>query len=259
MEMLEVHRLDQISEVPQYGLVNPRRAARMLNRIVLDVTYACTLACPNCNRFCGLFPRQNAITLAKVREFVDASISAAKRWVHIYIAGGEPSLHSELGGILAEVRRYDDFHKARFGGPLIVKYFTNGHSARSKEVLASLPDFIINNSDKKDSFDAFKPICVAPIDLGSYDDDRLRPCSESYDCGMALNFRGYYPCAEAAAIDDVLLKRDLAVTDLADATLERMALILHETCRYCGFYFEPVGCRRSSKLMVSPSWKKVLS
>jgi hypothetical protein len=75
---------------------------------------------------------------------------------------------------------------------------------------------------------------------------------------MALNHLGYYPCAIAAAIDDVLLGGKLGVKSLGDVTFERMADILHQTCRYCGHYFEPIGYRRESRLMVSSTWERFL-
>jgi hypothetical protein len=258
MEFIEIKSIDQISEANKYGIVNPTMAARMLNRIVLDVTYECTLKCLNCNRLCGIVPRKSEIRLAKIKEFVNSSIETKKKWVHIYIAGGEPALHPDIYDIFDELSRYIEFHKKEFGTNLIVKYFTNNHSKKSKQVLKNLPGFIINNSDKIDSNANFKPMCVAPIDLGLYDDNNLRPCSELYNCGITMNYKGFYPCAEAAAIDDTLLNKELAIKKIEDITFERMAEILHQTCRYCGFYFEPVGLKRSSKLMISSTWKGFL-
>jgi hypothetical protein len=258
MELIDIKSIEQIREPNKFGIVNPMKASRMLNRIVLDITYECSLKCLNCNRLCGIFNRKNETGLEKIKEFVDTSIRLKKKWAHIYIAGGEPSLHSRIYDIFGELDRYIKFYKKEFNNNLIVKYFTNNHSKKSNEILKKLPDFIINNSDKKDSNSSFKPICVAPIDLGFYDDNNLLPCSELYNCGMTLNYKGYYPCAEAAAIDDVFLKKDLAIPKFEDINFERMAAILHQTCRYCGYYFEPVGYRRSSGLMISKTWKNFL-
>jgi Leucine-rich repeat (LRR) protein len=254
-----VQSIDEIREPNRCGIANPSRAFRMLSRIVLDITYKCSLECPNCNRLCGVSPRAEELEVAAIRQFVDDSIEMNKKWAHIYLAGGEPSLHSDVEGVFAEVLRYMDFHKRQFGSKLLVKYFTNGYTPKAKRVLANLPeDFIVVDSNKTDSNTPFKPICVAPIDLGFYDDDNLLPCQESYQCGIALTHRGYYPCAVAAAIDDVLLNGDLGVPRLRDVTFERMAAILHETCRYCGHYFEPLGFRRESQLMLSATWQRFL-
>ncbi|MBN2535037.1 MAG: hypothetical protein JXB88_19305 [Spirochaetales bacterium] len=257
-EIVEINDLEQIHEANKNGIVNPSRTIRMLNRIVLDITYECTLKCLNCNRLCGVFPRKNEIDMASIINFVDHSIEMEKKWFHIYIAGGEPSLHSRILRIFKEVQRYIEYHKKRFKTNLIIKYFTNNHSPRSRQVLKELPDFIINNSNKKDANTPFKPICVAPLDLGYYDDENLKPCQELYQCGMTLNYKGYYPCAPAAAIDDVFIKKDMAIKTLKEVTFERMAEILHRTCRYCGHYFEPVGYKRNPKLMLSGTWKNYL-
>ena len=259
MDRLVITDIAELGEPNRCGIVNPSKAFRMLSRIVLDITYKCSLACPNCNRLCGTFPRRNETSVQAIREFVDASIESKKKWEHIYIAGGEPALHSNIEGVFAELQRYIDYHKREYGTKLLVKYFTNNHSLRARRILAALPeDYIVINSNKKDSSRSFKPVCVAPIDLGYYDDDNLRPCQELYQCGMALNHHGYYPCAIAAAIDDVLLGGKLGVKSLGDVTFERMADILHQTCRYCGHYFEPLGYRRESRLMVSPTWERFL-
>ena len=259
MDRLLIAHVSELSEPNRLGVVHPSKAFRMLSRIVLDITYRCSLACPNCNRLCGVAPRGHDIDIEAIRQFVDDSIDSRKKWEHIYIAGGEPALHGDIEGVFAQLHRYIDFHEREFKTPLLVKYFTNNHSRRAQRVLADLPGYIVVNSNKRDSTRTLKPMCVAPIDLDYYDDDNLRPCQELYQCGMALNYRGYYPCAMAAAIDDVLLDGGLAVRDLRDVTFESMAGILHQTCRYCGHYFEPLGYRRESVLMVSATWERFLS
>jgi hypothetical protein len=258
MNFIEIDNINQIGEPNRFGIVNPSKAIRMMNRIVLDITYECDLGCMNCNRFCGIFPRKKELNIDKICHFINSSIKLNKKWSHIYIAGGEPSLHSSIDDIFKQINRYIEFHKNKFETSLIVKYFTNNHSDQARLKLQHIPDYIVINSNKKDSNSNFKPICVAPIDLGYYDDNNLQPCQELYQCGMTLNHEGFYPCAEAAAIDDVFLKKNLAVKCLEDVTFERMAAILHETCRYCGHYFEGLGYRRSSQLMVSSTWKKYL-
>jgi hypothetical protein len=258
LEIIEIEKLMQVAEPNRNGIVHPSKAIRMLNRIVLDITYQCSLKCPNCNRFCGIFPRTHETSLSIIRDFVDHSVRSGKRWHHIYIAGGEPSMHSRIKEVIVEIARYVEFHKAAFKSNLIVKYFTNNHAPKAGQVLRLLPDFIVVSSDKKDSAVRFKPICVAPIDLDFYDDQNLSPCQELYQCGMALNYKGYYPCAEAAAIDDVYLKRNLGIRNLEDATFENLSAILHQTCRVCGHYFEPIGYRRDSRLMVSSTWRRYL-
>lgn len=258
MKFIEIENIDQVREPNKFGIAHPSKAIRMMNRIVLDITYECTLGCMNCNRFCGIFPRKNEMGISKIRNFIDSSISMKKKWFHIYIAGGEPSLHPRIDDIFYQINRYVGFYKKEFQTSLVVKYFTNNYSENARLVLERLPDYIVVNSDKKDSNSNFKPVCVAPIDLAYYDDDNLQPCQELYQCGMALNYKGYYPCAEAAAIDDIFLKREMGIDRLEDVTFEKMAAILHQTCRYCGHYFEQVGYRRSSNLMVSSTWKQYL-
>jgi uncharacterized radical SAM superfamily Fe-S cluster-containing enzyme len=154
MKFIEIENIDQVGEPNKFGIAHPSKAIRMMNRIVLDITYECTLGCMNCNRFCGIFPRKNAIGISRIRNFIDSSINMQKKWFHIYIAGGEPSVHPR--------------------------------------------------------------------------------------------------------IDDIFLKKKMGIDRLEDVTFEKMAAILHQTCRYCGHYFEQLGYKRSSDLMVSLTWKQYL-
>ncbi len=255
--MIIVTDKSQVLEEKQYGVIFPSRAKRMFDRVVIDITYDCNLSCRNCNRLCGIFPRKNEMSLQSIRNFVDDSIRLGKKWMTIYISGGEPTLHPDMLEIYDILGGYIKYRREIGERDPEVVHATNGVSSRTRSLLSRLPDFVteILNSEKNGPPMPFKPVTVAPIDLGLYDDDNLSSCTESWFCGICMNHRGFYPCAEAAAIDDVFLKQGIGVKKLENLSFKAMAEILHQTCRYCGYYLEPLGPVSREELMVSSSWE----
>ena len=82
--MKEITDLYQVIQEPQWGIVNPQRARQMLDGLVIDISYECSLACRNCNRLCGIFPRRGRISLERVESMVRESISLEKKWINSY-------------------------------------------------------------------------------------------------------------------------------------------------------------------------------
>lgn len=257
--MIEITRASQVIEEKECDIINPGYAKMMMDRIVIDVTYNCSMSCANCNRLCGAFPRTKDISLDTVRLFVKDSIETERRWRSIYICGGEPALHPHLPEIYKELGKYVKFFERFYKDDFLnVAHFTNNILPQSRKMLKELPNFVnrIWNSQKDNLDLPFIPMMVAPIDLGWYDDKNLKPCLESYGCGMTLNYRGYFPCAESAVISEILLRKNYAIKSLKQATFKRLAAILHKTCRYCGYYFEPSGFKRYNEMVCSKTWKK---
>ncbi len=262
--MIEVTKLKDVIEEKEHGILYPSRIKAAMNKITIDVTYNCNFTCPNCNRLCGIFPRKKDIPVEMIRQLIDDSLEIRKKWTYIYISGGEPSLHPGLQEIFAELKRYVDFSRRELqNDKLPIMFITNGYSETTKKVLEDMPNFIpyVFNSRKEPGVHPlFIPLTIAPVDFdGFFDASELRPCIESWYNGMLLNYRGYYPCAESAVIDEMFLKKDLAIRSLKDINFESIARIYQETCKYCGFYFEPYGYQLSRDLKCSRTWNAFLS
>lgn len=257
-----INNINEIISEKEFGIINPARAKLMLNNLVIDVTYQCDLKCKNCNRLCGILPRKNEVNLNQIEQIVSDSIKLNKKWNRIIVAGGEPSLFSKINELYYILQEYSIYHNKVFDSQkLQIIHATNGLSKSTKMKIKSLPSVVthVYNSEKNNSEPYFQAMTVAPIDLGVYKEGELKVCSESWNCGICFNYRGFYPCAESASINDALISEDLSIKSLAQVNFESMSKILHKTCRYCGYYFESYGYKKSNELLISKTWNKLLN
>ncbi len=231
---------------------------RSRDAIEIDITYACNLRCTNCNRSVTQAPEKAQLDVQHIRQFVDESIAAGKRWRRIRILGGEPTLHPQFADIIGVLLDY----KARVPGCRI-QVVSNGHGTRVRERLACLPAAIdVENSAKhgnvQPSFGAFN---LAPADDPAFHGaDYVNGCSVMEDCGMGLGIGGYYPCAVAAGIDRVLGQSGGRPSLPSEA--DDMADIAQRLCRLCGHFREGHSLPDDLRppllgTPISPSWAKI--
>ena len=186
---------------PVTALLGPQYR-RCRDIIEIDVTYECNLKCLNCNRSCRQAPSAERMELSQIEAFVEESRRRGKVWRTIKVLGGEPTLHPELTAIL---RTLLDGCARPHGTSVVL--VTNGFSARSKEIIRSLPgEVIVDPASLKDSavqpqFGAFN---MAPADSPSFQFASFRnACKIPNICGIGLTPFGYYGCAIAGGIDRV--------------------------------------------------------
>jgi hypothetical protein len=228
---------------------------RSRDRIEIDITYSCNLRCFNCNRSVRQAPERLHMQVSQVQAFVSESIARGKRWTRIRVLGGEPTLHPQFFEIVAELRRYREWHSK-----CLVEIVTNGHGAVVEDRLNQLPiDIWVENSRKKsDVQPAFRPFNLAPIDDWKYlRADYRNGCAIARDCGMGLTPLGYYPCAVAGGIDRIG-GAGLGRANLPDDT-DDMSAALDRLCRLCGRFKDghwvPQNLRRPlTKELMSASW-----
>ncbi len=221
----------------------------------IDITYACNLACRNCNRSIALAPEARHLKVDDLERAVDEWLSVDHRWDRIRILGGEPTLHPRIPEIIASLSRY----QTQFPD-CILEIVTNGHGPRVNRVLQELPQsFIVDNSEKSGPVQPhFGPFNLAPLDDTKFRwADFSNGCSIARDCGMGLTPGGYYPCAVAGGIDRVL------GINLGRRTLPRlddtMADIAKRLCGMCGRFRDghhvPRALRPSlTEQRTSPTW-----
>ncbi len=219
-----------------------------LDRIIIDLTSACDLRCPDCNRSCGAgqAPGSEFLEVDQVRRFIEESVSAGKRWRRIMLEGGEPTLHPRLDEILAALSRY----RAERSPGTRIELCTNGHGELSRRALRTLPPGIqVKNSRKSlgqaQSHFAFN---AAPADLADLAGaDFTEGCYIHRIFGLGLTRSGYYPHPVCGGIDRVL-GFDIGLKRLPASTAD-MAGQMRRLCPMCGHYHQFRGRGRWARLL----------
>ncbi|MBI5498738.1 MAG: radical SAM protein [Deltaproteobacteria bacterium] len=242
-----------------------KRFRTSLDRVEIDITYACNLHCRSCNRSCSQAPTSEMMSLDQVKTFLDEARELQRAFALVNILGGEPTLHPHFAEIVREISR-----AFPPGGPTTIQITSNGTS----EALAVLdrvvlpPNAFVDRASFKTGpvVDYFAPFNDAPMDDPRFRDaDFGAGCWVTAYCGFGLNRRGYYACSAAGGIDRVLGlglgHPNLADFDEAKARFQRARL-----CRYCGnfkHYAEAMGdfIPRSERApyvdgICSPSWRQ---
>lgn len=234
------------------------------SNIEIDITYKCNLGCVNCNRFCGIAPSEECMTIEQIHKFVKQSISNNIMWKKIRVIGGEPTLHKDVIKILGILRK--GFPSAFI--QLVTNGFWFGNFDSGK--ISKDWNIDIENSKKIVNFyDNFAPISVAPRDFPEYKwvefSEGVKQCFIATFCGMGLSPFGYYPCAVAGAIDRVLGFDLGAKTIPSLLEREEMCKILCSFCGHCFGLFFPKNVQLVEKILkyknskgdfVSPSWQE---
>jgi hypothetical protein len=225
-----------------------------LESIDLDITTRCNLGCFNCSRSVGVAPADESLSLAQLERFLRETAELSWPWRSITLAGGEPTLHPELGKIVERLAAYKRDH-----ADCEIRLVSNGHGMRVQEVLSSIPRWVtVKSSAKSSNRHVFHSYNLAPIDVPRYRNaDFRRGCFVAEYCGVALTRNGYYGCAPGGAVDRVF-GFDLGLKSLAllreAAVREQFATL----CRCCGHfkynYREPQVVEQAT----SASWQDAL-
>lgn len=236
------HRWRRIREgvCASEGAWNPYHTEILLSHIQLEITTACNLACPNCDRACGIAPSKERMSLDDVRRFAAECRELKKHWRRIDILGGEPTLHPDLLAILEECRPLADE----------VRLTSNGTGDFVQRVLATVPAWVrVRNSAEEKHEPNFEAYNLAPCDQGIAD---AQACSIPWRCGLALTPAGYFLCGAGAAVARVFGKA-CGAKRLGDINVESLQAQRRTLCPLCGH------SRSSAKLTtqqeMSPSWE----
>ncbi|MES9962265.1 MAG: radical SAM protein [Candidatus Sedimenticola sp. 20ELBAFRAG] len=218
--------------------------------IEIDITYACNLNCPNCNRSVNLKPADQ-MTPYQIGHFIQESIEQNRKWKRIRLLGGEPTAHPQLLDILNAFLDYKRNHSPR----TLIEITTNGHGKKVEKILATIPEgVVITNTEKSSGAqDYFVTFNVAPMDLEEYENvDYSNGCEITAENGIGLTKYGYYPCAVAGGIDRIF-GLGLGRQSLPEKG-EDMHNELDQLCRYCG-HFKRGNHTVSDSHEISVTWR----
>lgn len=213
----------------------PFRSA--LDRIIIDLTHFCDLACRNCNRSCGSgqAPAAERFHPGQARRFIAESVAAGKRWRRIMLEGGEPTLHPQLEEILDTLLAYRRDHCPECE----IVLSTNGHGEMARRLLLRPPRGVrLKNSAKSPQAEnGLFPFNVAPADLAEFSGaDFAEACYVHRIFGLGLTASGYYPHPICGGIDRVF-GFDIGLKSLP-AKAEDMAGQMRRLCPLCGHFRE---------------------
>ncbi len=226
---------------------------RSLDRLELDITYACNLHCFNCNRSCEQARTNDHMSVDQICHFLAESRDRGQKWRMIRVIGGEPTIHPnflEIIGLLAEYRR-------TFSPATRIVVCTNGYGDKVQRTLARLPpEIVVENTSKESPVQpTFMTFNVAPVDVPEFaDSDYANGCSIIKKCGFGLAPSGYYPCGPAGSIDRVF------GFNLGRKTLPAPGDDMHEElrkfCSVCGIFKRSVQTQPLIQPVMSPTWSK---
>ena len=242
-----------------------------LNKIEIDITYACNLGCEACNRSCPQAPTTEHLELSDIKRFIEDSIHLGKQWEFINILGGEPTLHPELSKIVSCI--IEEYIRP-YSPQTQIQIVSNGYTEHSRALLQKLqdiyPELWIDRSSFKttNKVEYFSPFNDAPIDDPQFiKADYSKGCWVTSFCGIGLNRYGYYACSVCGGIDRVLGDKRCAIEKLSDITEEKLKKQLECFCRLCGNFKDydhnqGLFIPRAEKAplnhnKISPSWKKI--
>lgn len=255
------------------------------NRIIIDITSACNISCPDCNRSCAAYqaPAREHMTPDQIRRFIAESVSAGRVWCGtagpqepeqngirisggdphyegIRIEGGEPTQNPCFSDILELLLEY----KRRSAPRTSLVLCSNGHGRKARDCLQKVPaDITVYDSGKQaggnDHHCAFN---FAPVDSRVFRrHDFSNGCWLPLYYGIGLTHNGYYPHPICGGIDRVM-GFDIGLKSLPPPNYswrEHYRML----CRYCGHYnrYCPEGAVRYApafreRRRMSQSWQK---
>jgi hypothetical protein len=173
------------------------------------------------------------MSVEQIQKFVAESVADNRKWNRICITGGEPILHPDALQIAEIIASY----KREYSPSTLVLFMTNDldPEGEKKSKLGQLPAEVIVHGSKKDSirYD-HKPMAVAPEDLLPKDVDYANACYLTEKCGLGLDYKGYYHCAVAAAIDR-LHQINFSRNSLPNCS-DDMKDMMNKYCSKCGMF-----------------------
>jgi hypothetical protein len=225
----------------------------------LDITYVCGMNCHNCNRMTGIAPGrpEENITIAQIDKLIADSVRNKYPWREFFLVGGEPTTHPDVDAIIERIAQYRDMSNPSLNLTLATHGNGEHTQRRLNELSAAFPFLRLLNSHKTGPIHhEFICPCIATSDLDPEwsANHHYEGCNVSGHCGISFNYRGFYPCAVAGAIDRIF-GLNQAIVSLADVSEAAMTEKYQVFCRLCGYY-RPI--RENSRTLFSPAWQAAL-
>ena len=186
----------------------------------VDITTRCNMECPNCSRRCDLLKPGPDMK----PEFFWQQLHTDHKWNHIFIMGGEPTLHPDLLEFVDILNTYCKYSKQYCNGIVVTNTFNEGLLQRANEY-----EHIFIRREPKEEPQGFWTLNVAPIDFPEFQEhDFSYGCRQQGRCGFQLTTDGWYSCSMEGGIDRVF---NFGGSELSEALVDDRFEVF---CKYCG-------------------------
>ena len=173
------------------------------DKIEIEITLNCNLACKNCNRMIGMIDRGDTnMTVGQIEYFVSEMKNKPHTVKTISIIGGEPLVHPQFLEI------WFLLYKKLFEPKIITKMnlFTNGILPVPKELDVCTYNLVKSPFSSKRHYNFY----IAPVDV----EVEVKRCDIPKRCGITLNKFGYFPCGGGGGALSLLFDLKMAQQSL---------------------------------------------
>ena len=236
------------------------------HRVVVNLTYACDLACAGCSHACFLKPPPiPAMSVKAFGAMLEDLCRSNMPLTKLCLMGGEPALHPKFSEIVA---------MAATAGKIrgfVVEIISNKHAEKTRQLLrdalATHDNGIVKvfgrRKERSLSFaNNGHSMFISPLDMKF---PQPYPCGwyGGHFCGgIGVDSLGFTICAMGGAID-TLLKTNVRVASVAELFKRDVQLRqVKALCSHCGAGVQWAKDKKLPKIKgtpVSPTWQKAFT
>ncbi len=195
----------------------------MIDRVELNITFACNLACRSCNRLCNLTRLDGDMTVDQVQMFVNNLAREGRKLRRVKVVGGEPTIHPQF-------REICEVLLAAKGAGWIEKVAVNTNGVTAKQFAEKPIPVGIRWMVSPPTRKTHRPFLWSPLDLGLVG---RGPCKMPRVCGFSLDATGWLPCSAAIAVARLFSLEHLYKS--LEGSLPEEVWGMEELCRDCLF------------------------
>lgn len=215
----------------------------MINKVELNITFACNLKCKGCNRLCNLTRLDGDMTVEQVEKFVE-NLAFESRYIdRVKLVGGEPTIHPDFMQICEVL-------SGAVQRKLIGKIKVNTNAVTQKQFEGKPLPPGVRWQKSPPSGKTHRPFLWSPRDLGI---ESHGPCKMVRVCGMSLDVQGWLPCSAAIAIAHLFGHLDLYKP--LDGPLPKEAWGMERLCPDCLFGVSEASVKGRELSIMPAMWE----
>jgi hypothetical protein len=227
----------------------------MTASLEIHISYFCNLRCNNCSNLCAQAPDHAGVfdlSPAQLDAYLTDCLANQIHWKILRLHGGEPTLCPELFEHVAVCKKYLEA-TPDMG---FVELLSNGNDKAVLDKLAASGVHL--GVSAKDDLTRLSYVTVNDAPCDYPDRHYSEGCFQHTDCGIALNYAGFFACSPMAAAYRVGLAPEpiRSARHISDRAFQFQ---MSTYCRKCGFSDTGREARRTGNQVTSETWRKALA